>query len=130
MKKITLTLALIISSLVTFAQQPAVLETYKNSVGYYNSSTKKYDFETYAYSNLTFSFYDTYVSVNDIMHSVYRITEILPKNVTKTSETASVRCLDERNRSCIVSLMANNNGAKSAIYITYEDRMFLYIIDK
>jgi hypothetical protein len=130
MKKIALTLALAITSLITFAQNPITLQTYKNSVGYYNNTTQQFDFENYVYANIAFSFYDTYISVSDVNHSVYRITENLPKKITRTYETSSAKCLDENNRSCVVGIMTYTDGSNSTIGVVYDDRMFLYIIDK
>lgn len=130
MKKITLTLVLAFASLITFAQQPTVLQTYKNSLGYYNKSTQDYDFENYTYSNISFSFYSSYITVDDISHSVYRITEELPKRISRDGETTSAKCLDENNRSCIIGIMTHTDCTNSSIAVIYEDRMFLYVIDK
>lgn len=129
MKKIILTLVLAILSIVTFAQTQ--LLTYKNCVGTWNKTTQKYDFEDWVYSDLTFTFYDTYVSVNDANHSIYRIMRDEPVYETETVKINSSTCLDEGNRECRVGIMdVKGQEDQANIGVVYDkDRMFMYILD-
>jgi len=129
MKKIILVLALAISSIATFAQTQ--LLTYKNTVGYWNTTTQKYDFEDWVYADLTFTFYDTYVSVNDKNHSVYRIIRDEPVYESGDVKINSSTCLDETNKECRVGIMdVKGHDDQTNIGVVYDgDRMFMYILD-
>ena len=129
MKKIILVLALAISSIVTFAQTQ--LLTYKNCVGMWNKVTQKYDFEEWVYADLTFTFYDNYVSVNDANRSIYRIVKDEPVYETETVKINSSTCLDESNRECRVGIMdVKGHDDQTNIGVVYDgDRMFMYILD-
>ena len=101
MKKIILTLALAISSICTFAQSPVELVTYKNKFGPWNAKEDHYVFEPYVYANITFSFYSTYITVNDKNRSIYRITEEFPAVEENGCKTTKCKCLDEQNNQCL-----------------------------
>ena len=130
MKKIFLTLVLAISSFLLFAQEPVKLITYKNCVGYFNKTAQKYEFEPYVYSGITFSFYSDYISVNDVNHSVYRITENLESEEKTDCRIAKSKCLDEGNNECIFYLVTSKNCDNSYMEIFYKDKAFMYILDK
>jgi len=129
MKKIILVLALAILSIATFAQTQ--LLTYKNCVGMWNKVTQKYDFEEWVYADLTFTFYDTYVSVNDANRSIYRIVRDEPVYETNEVKINSSTCLDESNRECRVGIMdVKGHDDQTNIGVVYDgDRMFMYILD-
>ena len=129
MKKTILTLTLAILSVMVFAQTQ--LLTYKNCVGTWNKTTQKYDFEDWVYADITFTFYDTYVSVNDANHSIYRIMRDEPVYETETVKINSSTCLDESNRECRVGIMdVKGYDDQANIGVVYDgDRMFMYILD-
>ena len=129
MKKLILVVAFLILSVMTFAQTQ--LLTYKNAVGHWNTTTQKYDFEEWVYSPLIFTFYDTYITVNDANHSIYRIMRDEPLYETKTVKINSSTCLDETNRECRVGIMdVKDHDDQTNIGVVYDgDRMFMYILD-
>ena len=129
MKKVTLVLAFLILSVMTFAQTQ--LLTYKNTVGYWNTTTQKYDFEDWVYADLTFTFYDTYVSVNDKNHSVYRIIRDEPLYENSEVKISSSTCLDETNTECQMGIMdVKGHDDQTNIGVVYDkNRMFKYMLD-
>jgi hypothetical protein len=128
MKKVILTLALAIVSVLSFAQvPPAVIETYSNRVGVWNQYTKEYDYEEWISVNLTFTIYKEYITVNDRTHSLYRIMEDQPVEYTEHCKVTSAKCLDEGNRSCLVALMKCDDESAS-INVIYGDKIFIYMI--
>jgi hypothetical protein len=129
MKKILLTAALAISSIIAMSQ--TVIPTYKNCVGYWNKVTQKYDFEDWIYSDITFTFYDKYVSVSDKNHSIYRIISDKPVYETETVKINSSACLDETNTECTVGIMdVKGFEDQTNIGVVYDgDRMFMYMLD-
>jgi hypothetical protein len=129
MKKIILTLILAIFSVLAFAQTQ--LPTYKNCVGYWNKTTQKYDFQDWVYADITFTFYDNYVSVNDAGHSIYRIMSNKPLYETETVKINSSTCLDEHNMECTVGIMdVKGHDDQTNIGVVYDgDRMFMYMLD-
>jgi hypothetical protein len=129
MKKIILTLALAISSICTFAQKPVELVTYKNKFGPWNARENHYVFEPRVYANITFSFYDHYISVNDVPHSIYRITEDLPITDEDGCKTTKCKCLDEQNKECLFYLVSFTDCRNSYIQIYYKEFTFIYTLD-
>lgn len=128
MKKITLTLSLAIFSVLAFAQTQ--IPTYKNAVGYWNTETKQYDFEDWVPANITFTFYDTYITVDDAGHSIYRIMKELPKFENDRTIVNSAKCLDETNKECEVGIMEVKGEPESTnIGVIYNGKMFMYLID-
>jgi len=83
------------------------------------------------YSPLIFTFYDTYITVNDANHSIYRIMRDEPLYETKTVKINSSTCLDETNRECRVGIMdVKDHDDQTNIGVVYDgDRMFMYILD-
>ena len=129
MKKILLILSLLIISLFVKAQEPSVIETYKNRIAIYNSYTDEYDFQDYSYATLTFKMYDTYISVDDKQHSVYRAIERLPDTKTKNYQAVTIKCLDEKNRECNFGLMKFNDGEMRIIIVYPKDLLIVYNIN-
>jgi hypothetical protein len=129
MKKIILILSLVFISICSFSQTPVQLITYKNQVGWKNKYNDEYTYEKYIYSTITFSIYNDYISANDENHSLYRITEELPSDVTKEKETTKALCYDEKNRKCIVAIVHYKEKNSSSIVVMYDDRMFIYVVD-
>lgn len=129
MKKVLLILSLLVISLFVNAQEPSVIETYRSRIAIYNSYTDKYDFEEYQYANLTFKMYDTYITVNDREHSVYRAIEKLADTKTKDYQAFTIRCLDEKNRECNFGLMKLKNGEMRIIIIYPKDLAIIYNIN-
>ena len=130
MKKTILTLALAISSICTFAQEPTKLITYKNASGEWSPVEKKYMYGDYAYALITFSFYDTYISVDDKNRSLYRIIETLEKLIENNTQTVRCKAMDERNRDCLIYLTSYGDCSNSTITIFYPQSAYFYIIDK
>jgi hypothetical protein len=108
-----------------------LVPTYKNAVGYWNKVTQKYDFEEWIYADITFTFYDKYLSVNDKNHSIYRIIRDEPEYETETVKINSSTCLDETNTECTVGIMdVKGHEDQTNIGIVYGgDKMFMYILD-
>lgn len=102
--------------------------TFKNTFGYYNNYTKQFDLNEYTYAEITFTFYDDYISVNDEAHSIYRIIRYLPKETYREYSITSTKCLDERNRECKVALIRYNDGSFS-IDLLYDDKAFIYVVN-
>jgi len=82
----------------------------------------------YTYAEITFTFYDDYISVNDEAHSIYRIIKYLPKETYREYSITSTKCLDERNRECKVALIRYNDGGFS-IDLLYEDKAYIYVVN-
>ena len=78
---------------------------------------------------VTFTFYETYVTVNDISHSVYRIVEDLPSVEKDGYKLVRSKCLDEQNRTCILCIMSYTDCRNSKIELYYPAFSFKYIID-
>jgi len=131
MKKITILLAFLLSGVISYSQDNTIrLKTFKNCLGYWNSSSEQYDFQDYAYAGITFTFKDDYISADDQSRSIYRIIEDLPTKKDRNKETTSASCLDEKNRKCIVAIMSyRDKTMNSSIAVIYEDFMYIYIID-
>jgi hypothetical protein len=127
MKKIITTIILSLFTLCSFAQFETKITTYKNCYGRYNEYKKKYDFDEFHYAEIVFTFYEKYITVDDIGHSLYRITETLPIRKTSNSETRSVKCLDENNKECVFAIMSFDDGTAS-IGVIYDEKMFVYVI--
>jgi hypothetical protein len=128
MKKTILTLVLAVSTLISISQ--TIVPTYKNAVGYWNTETKQYDFEEWVPSNITFTFYDAYITADDAGHSIYRIVKDLPKYENERTIVNSARCLDENNRECEVGVMEVKGEPESTnIGVIYDGKMFMYLID-
>lgn len=127
MKKTITTIILSLFTLCSFAQSETKITTYKNCFGRYNEYKKGYDFEDFHYAEIVFTFNEKFITVDDINHSLYRITESIPTRKTNTSETRSVKCLDENNRECVFAIMSFNDGTAS-IGIIYDEKMFVYVI--
>ena len=128
MKKIILTLVLVVSTLISISQ--TVIPTYKNSIGYWNNQTKKYDFEEWTSSDITFTFYETYITADDAGHSIYRIIKELPKFENDRTIINSDKCLDENNRECEVGIMqVKGDEEQTNIGVIYDGKMFMYLID-
>ena len=128
MKKTIITLILVFFTLISISQ--TVIPTYKNAVGYWNNETKKYDFEEWVNSDITFTFYDKYVSVSDNGHSIYRIIEDYPKFENDNVIINSSKCLDENNRDCEVGIMqVKGDEEQTNIGVIYNGKMFMYLID-
>jgi len=130
MKKIIIILLILISGICSFSQNPIKLITYKNSTGNWSELDKKYMYDDYVYSTITFSFYDTYIGVNDKNNSIYRITENLEKIIDNNSETVRCKAMDESNKNCLIYLTSFKDCNHSTITIFYPQSSFFYIIDK
>jgi hypothetical protein len=129
MKKTILTLLLVITSIITFSQTQ--IPTYKNAVGYWNKVTQKYDYQEWVYSDIVFTFYEKYVSVNDNNHSIYRILEDEPVYENENVKINSSKCLDETNRECTVGIMqVKGDDEQTNIGVVYDnEKMFMYMVD-
>lgn len=125
MKKILLSIFVMVITFNTFSQTR--IETYKNCFGYYNNYYKKFDLGDYHFANISFYFYETYVSVDDDAHSIYRIIRISPKEYFTDYQITTFQCLDERNRDCKVALIKYSDGS-SSVDVIYDDRAFIYVI--
>ena len=129
MKKIVLLLALAITTVTTFAQDPINLITYKNQFGPWSEKDGSYVYEPSVYSTITFSFYSNYISVDDKNHSIYRITEDLPTTEKNGCKTSKSKCLDEQNNICLVAIVSYTDCRRSRIEIYYKEYSFKYTID-
>ena len=125
MKKLLLLIFVTIISFNTYSQTR--IPTYKNTFGYYNQYRKEFDLGEFTYANITFTFYDDYISVDDNAHSIYRIVRYLPKETYNEYSMTIVKCLDERNRDCKIALIKYNDGSFS-IDVIYDDRAFVYVV--
>lgn len=99
-------------------------------MGVYNQYTGNYDFQPYTYSNITFIMYDSYISVNDKQHSIYRSVQRLADDITKDYEAVTIRCLDEKNRECNFALMKFNNGEMRILVVYPKNLLFVYNINQ
>lgn len=129
MKKITLVLALILMSLISFAQQPIKLTTYKNCIGYWDSEKKAYEFQPYSYTKIVFTFSGDYIIADDNAHSVYRVVNRLPDKNVGGSKVISAECTDEKNIECRFGIMTPTECRPTTIGIMYEGYMFMYFVD-
>jgi hypothetical protein len=127
MKKILVGIILSLFTLCSFAQSETKIITYKNCFAKYNEYKKEFDFEEYHYAEISFTFNEKFITVDDVSHSLYRIIESLPVRKTSTSITRSVKCLDENNRECVFAIMSFEDGTTS-IGVIYEEKMFLYVV--
>ena len=129
MKRIILMLAFVISTICTFAQDPVKVNTYKNRYGAWSTERGHYVFEDYNYTTITFSFYDEYISVNDMPHSIYRITEYLAPTDIAGVKVTKVKCLDEQNRICLIFLSSSSDLTDCFIRIYYNEFSLQYMIN-
>jgi hypothetical protein len=130
MKKITLTLGLLIATLCSFSQEVKKLITYKNCIGYWDDVKKEYDFQPYSYAKITFSFVGDYITADDNAHSVYRVVNRLPDKNTGGSKVISGQCTDEKNVTCTFGIMTPAECRPSTIGIIYDGYMFMYVIEQ
>ena len=129
MKRIFLTLALAIAVTCSFAQDPVKVPTYKNRFGEWSALKGHYVFKDYNFADITFSFYDEYISVNDVPHSIYRITEYLEPTDIDGVKVTKVKCLDEQNRICLVFLSSSSYSSDCFIRIYYNEFSLQYMIN-
>ena len=102
-------LFLVLTSLTSFAQESKPVKFVSNSSirGLYNKTYNKWDYKNIEESELTFLFYSDYITVNDMAHSIYRIVDSLP--LASEEVKYSVRCIDENNKKCVVSLVRTSD---------------------
>lgn len=127
MKKMLFALALFLFCSTGWAQEAARLTTYKNCVAKYNAELDKMIFGEYHYSNITFKFYDDYISADDAGGSVYRIIKKRPVEEKNGLTAYKIDCIDEQNRECTFCVY-DEKGQRS-IAIVYATKIFFYIID-
>jgi hypothetical protein len=126
MKKIVIVLILAVSVPKLIFSQTRV-STFKNTFGYYNQYKNSFDLGEYVYADITFTFYDEYISVDDNAHSIYRIVKYLPKEIYTDYSMTITECLDERNRNCRIALIRYNDGGFS-IDVIYDNKAFIYVV--
>lgn len=127
MKKIIITLILIAINIGANAQETLV-QTYKNTIGRKNIYTDKYVFGEPIYSDINFYFGDTYVRVNDQSHSLYRTISDRFDSSDPTYKSIWWKCVDEKNRQCVVSLMIMKDTGSKVIAIIYDNILYAYYI--
>jgi hypothetical protein len=127
MKKIIIILLLVAINIGVNAQE-TVVQTYKNAIGRKNTYTDKYVFEEPTYSDITFYFGDTYVRVNDQVNSLYRTISDRFDSVDPTYKSIWWKCIDEKNRQCVVSLMIMKDTGSKIIAIIYDKILYAYYI--
>lgn len=128
MKRIILTLAFAVSTIYTFAQDPVKVTTYKNKYGAWSEARGHYVFEDYNFANITFSFYDGYITSNDENHSIYRIKEYLEPTDIDGVKVTKVKCLDEQNRICLLYLSSSSYSSDCFIRIYYNEFSLQYMV--
>ncbi len=136
--KFLLTLFLTLSSFLTISQ-PMTLPTYKNYLGKWNSFSEKFDFTDSSYSTIKFTIKDDYILADDEAHSLYRISKRLPEKEENGVKFLTAVCLDEKNRTCLFTLVYKKVGINSNpleeepdlfIMIIYPQAYcYMYIID-
>ena len=131
MSKLFLSITLLLISFASFCQEKITLNTYKNTVGLWNSYSEKFIFEEkYNYNDINFTITNAYIQVDDVAKSLYRIIKEHPKKISGNSEVVTAECLDEQNRKCSFSIVIDKLNDISYIMIIYEKICYVYIISK
>lgn len=106
-----------------------IINTDRNMRGDWNRYTKKYTYGDVNTAEISFKFYENYISVNDNSHSIYRVIK-KAKDVTEpTYKMFGWDCRDEQNRECRFSITKYNDPeTPDAIMIIYPKIAFIYFI--
>jgi hypothetical protein len=128
MKKVTITLLLIMLSFLSYAQ--TTLNTYKNKMGIWNYSKQFFEYYEPTFSNIAFTFNADYISATDKTRSIYRIEENLGEVDDKEVKYTSWKCLDELNRSCVFMVKINKMYNVFTLNVIYDDKCFIYYVEK
>lgn len=130
MRKLLITLSLIFVSLASLSQ--AKLIATKAFLGHWNDYSKEYQIDDNDIRDvrIRFSFYDTYIQVEDEARSLYRIVKTYPRKTTQFGESITADCLDERNIKCIVSLITYKDTSELHIVVQYAKVAYFYIVTK
>jgi hypothetical protein len=122
MKKILLLLVLIATcSLVQAQTKNLKFKAYDYSEGKIDPITDKWKYGKDVPTTITFALYEEYLTASDDARSIYRFTEQLFKEDNEQRYQVGWRCLDERNRECIVKIVVPRNSEYTpVIYVFYE----------
>lgn len=129
MKKI-LVFALLLVSTVSFSQTQ--WGTYRNQIGNWDTYSKKWVYGEMNYSDITITFGKTYVSMDNIAKSYYRITEDNGESTGYTSDYTPYKshswdALDNKNRRCILSMTKYEGDDFDLVFnVMYDDMVFKY----
>lgn len=119
MKRIILTLIVILISLVSVAQQ--ILQSYALQVGHWNEYTETYNWEKLKSCDIKFILQGDIILANDEAESTYYTYQ----TITANESSASWNAYDEERRKCIVSLVG---GAESYFIVIYNDICYKYFV--
>lgn len=125
MKKLfMLVIALLFIVAIGFCQEPVTLNSNSCTIGNYNKYTKKWVYESPVVNDMVIKVYDDYIRIFDKAHSIYRIIEQRDPIADEVKFTA--KCLDERNISCVYSLIKTKEDDQYYVLIMYPNKI-LYI---
>jgi hypothetical protein len=126
MKKLLTLIAILVS---TSVHAQLKVNTYKNYIGTWNKYTKEYDVDKeFTYTNISFTFYETFIQANDEAKSVYRIRKNLPDDVTSKYKSIAFECLDENNRECRFVMVRDYTTEQVYIVVQYSVLAYFYAV--
>lgn len=128
MKKITLTLALLIL-VATQALSQAQFRAYLVRSGPYNPYTKEFDTEEIT-ANILITMENSVVRVRDNAHSVY-----ITRNPTVDRDNTDMKAvrweaIDEKGRDLYLSIIEHRNSGRWSMLLIYNDYMLQYFIEE
>ncbi len=122
MKKVLLAAVFVVLSFVGTAQE--FINTFALEVGYWNSYTEKWMWESRTSCNVSFILQGPSIVSNDKAKSTYYTYETLSYNDTGASWSA----LDEKQRECMISIQINTY--ENYFVVMYYDICYRYVYRK
>lgn len=129
MKKLIVSILIILICLRPMYAQQYIVHTDRNMSGTWNSYTKKYSYGDVNNANITFNFYGKYISANDNSNSIYRIVKKSKDIYEESYKIFGWECYDEQNRSCSFSITKYYDPeTPDIIMVIYQKIAFIYFI--
>lgn len=123
-KRAILILSLFIISKFSFSQ---TIDTYQNTVGKWNETTKKYDFLPFIDTTITFDIGDEVIKTDDKKGSFYKISN-RTQDENNNYNKITFDCIDEKNRKCQLSIVYYKEKEVSYIMVDYYKISYIYTI--
>lgn len=120
----------LLTLIMNWSYSQTEFKSYMNTIGTWNTYTKKWDFGKINKSEITFTYENDFLTADDASHSRYYI---YGKGVKESNETYSSldykSVLDERNRKCYLLFYTNKKENYRTISIMYDDTIFKYFLE-
>lgn len=129
MKKTLVLFAVIILVMLKPIHSQLVIYTYKAMHGVWDKYKKKYTYSDPKEIDFVFKVYKSHITVDDRAGSVYKMVKQSEDVIEDGYTIKGFSCIDEKNRSCNVSIIKYNDpDTPSVLIVIYESVAFMYFI--